>query len=73
MGSSQDFDKDCIDILDIADGLKEVLKRNKLTLDTLLTISSSELTEILGIDGHIAKIICESAKKKVSSNGLVYV
>jgi hypothetical protein len=70
-----DFGKyDSIDNLDIADGLKELLRTNKLTLHTLVTISPSELADILGIDGYVAKIVCESAKKKISfdSNDLVY-
>ena len=70
-----DFDKDDgIDNLDIADGLKEVLRTNKLTLDTLVTISPSELADILGIDEYVSKIVYESAKKKLSldSNDLVY-
>ena len=57
--------EDDIDILDIADGLKELLRRNSITLDTLLTISPSELAEILGIDGYVAKIMCQSAKKSL--------
>ena len=43
---SMDFENDGIDLLDIADGLKELLRRNKFTSDKLLTISSSELTDI---------------------------
>lgn len=57
------FDNDGIDLLDIADGLKELLRKNRFTLDKLLTTSSSELTDVLGIDMYVSKIICESAKE----------
>jgi hypothetical protein len=60
---------DGIDVLDIADGLKELLRRKKMTLDALIQLSQSQLADILGIDGYVAKIICESAKSKAS---LVY-
>lgn len=40
---SGDSENDGIDLLDIADGLKELLRRNKFTLDKLLTTYSSEL------------------------------
>lgn len=58
-----DLDNDDIDLLDIADGLKELLRKNKFTIDKLLTMSSSELTDVLGIDVYVVKIIVESAKK----------
>jgi hypothetical protein len=65
-----DFNKDdSIDVLDIADGLKELLRENKLTLDRLVQLTPSELADILGIDRYVSKIILESAKGKAS---LVY-
>ena len=64
-----DCDNDSIDVLDIADGLKELLRRKKLTLHSLIQLSQSQLADILGIDGYVAKIISESAKSKAS---LVY-
>ena len=68
---SRDFNKDdSIDVLDIADGLKELLRENKLMFDRLVQLTPSELADILGIDGYVAKIILESAKGKAS---LVYV
>ncbi|HEU4446084.1 MAG TPA: hypothetical protein VFR94_15545 [Nitrososphaeraceae archaeon] len=47
----------------ITAGLKELLRKNKFTLDKLLTTSSYELTDVLGIDVYLAKIIVESAEK----------
>jgi hypothetical protein len=67
---SRDFNKnDSIDVLDIADGLKELLRENKLIFDRLVQLTPSQLANILGIDGYVAKIIIESAKGKAS---LVY-
>ena len=57
------YDTDGIDLLDIADGLKDLLRTNKLTLDTLLTLSTSKLADLLHIDVYVAKIICDSAKQ----------
>ena len=57
------YDTDGIDLLDIADGLKDLLRTNKLTLDTLLMLSTSKLADLLHIDVYVAKIICDSAKK----------
>ena len=57
------YDTDGIDLLDIADGLKDLLRTNKLTLDTLLMLSTSKLADLLHIDIYVAKIICDSAKK----------
>jgi hypothetical protein len=52
-----------INLLDIADGLKDLLIKYRFTLEQLLTMSSSELSEILGIDEYIARIICNAARK----------
>jgi PHP family Zn ribbon phosphoesterase len=52
--------------LDIADGLKELLIKYGFTLEVLLNTSSSEIAEFLGIDQHVAEIICTAARK--SSN-----
>jgi hypothetical protein len=49
--------------LDIADGLKELLIKYGFTLKELLSISTSELAEFLGIDLYVAKIICDAARK----------
>lgn len=52
-----------INSLDIADGLKELLAKYGYTLKELLTISTSELSESLGIELYVAKIICGAARK----------
>jgi hypothetical protein len=57
-----------INSLDIADGLKDLLIKHRFTLELLLTISSSELSEILGIDKYIARIICNATKNYVMAN-----
>jgi hypothetical protein len=59
-------DNVAINSLDIADGLKELLIKYGFTLEVLLNTSSSEIAEFLGIDQHVAEIICTAARK--SSN-----
>jgi hypothetical protein len=50
-----------IDKLDLADGLKKLLLTYGFTLELLLTMSSNDLAEILGIDKYVADIIINSA------------
>ena len=52
---------DAIDKLDLADGLKKLLLTYGFTLELLLTMSSNNLAEILGIDKYVADIIINSA------------
>ena len=54
---------DIINQLDLADGLKGLLISNRFTLRSLLNTSTSELAEILAIDGYVAKLISDAAKK----------
>jgi hypothetical protein len=56
-----------INSLDIADGLKDLLIKYRFTLERLLTISHSKLSEILSIDKYIAKVICYAARKLSNS------
>ena len=60
-----DCDNDGIDVLDIADGLKELLRRKKLTLHSLIQLSQSQLADILGIDGYVAKIYVNQLKARL--------
>ena len=48
---------DSINELDIADGLKELLIRNRLTLKLLLDTPVSGLAKILGIDNYVAHVM----------------
>ena len=52
--------------LDIADGLKDLLVLHGFTIDLLLSISATQLSNTLGIDEYVAKIICQSANRLVS-------
>jgi hypothetical protein len=63
--SNDTIDPDILTInsLDIADGLKELLTKYGFTLKELLTISTSELSESLGIELYVARIICGAARK----------
>jgi len=49
-----------VDQLDIAEGLKELLLAYSIRLELLESVSSDDLTEILGIDEYIARIIIHS-------------
>ena len=60
-------DNIAINSLEIADGLKELLTKYDFTLNELLSISSSELAEFLGIERYIAQLI-GSAAAKLSNN-----
>jgi hypothetical protein len=56
---------DSINQLDIADGLKELLIRNRFTLKLLLDTPVSGLAKILGIDNYVANIISHAVRKVV--------
>jgi hypothetical protein len=49
--------------LDIADGLKELLTKYEFTLNELLNIPSSKLSEYLGVDKYVAHLIGSAARK----------
>jgi hypothetical protein len=52
--------------LDIAEGLKDLLIFHGFTIELLLSISATELSNTLGIDEYVANIICQSANRLVS-------
>ena len=52
--------------LDIAEGLKDSLIVHGIAIELLLSISATELSNTLGIDEYVAKIICQSANRLVS-------
>ena len=52
--------------LDIAEGLKDLLIVHGIAIELLLSISTTELSNTLGIDEYVAKIICQSANRLVS-------
>ena len=56
-----------INQLDVADGLRNLLISHGFTLKLLLSITSTDLAEILGIDEYVARMIIDAAytvKKK---------
>jgi hypothetical protein len=61
-------DNVAINSLDIADGLKELLIKYGFTLEVLSSMPSSELAELLGMDKHIAKLVCNAAVKLSNDN-----
>ena len=60
--------KDDIMSLDIAEGLKDLLIVHGFTIELLLSISATELSNTLGIDEYVAQIICQSANRLVSED-----
>jgi hypothetical protein len=50
--------------LDIADGLKELLCEKKYDLNSLLQSNATSVSDRLGIDEHVAKMIIDAAKRK---------
>jgi hypothetical protein len=50
--------------LDIADGLKELLNEKKYDLNSLLQSDAASVSDRLGIDEYIAKMILDAAKMK---------
>ena len=61
-------DSTFINSLDIAAGLKELLIKYRFTLKELLSIPASELSQFLGVDLYVAKIICGAARKLSNYN-----
>ena len=51
-----------INRLEIADGLKQLLRSKDFTFKSLLDASTSDLAAILGIDEYVAKIIIKATK-----------
>jgi hypothetical protein len=64
VNNKNDYSDD-IDIysLDIADGLKQLLTKYEFTLNELLNIPSSKLSEYLGVDKYVAHLIGSAARK----------
>jgi hypothetical protein len=50
-----------INNLDIAEGLKDMLVSNGIKLESLLIVQPPALSEMLGIDEYVAKIIISAA------------
>jgi hypothetical protein len=61
LDNDEDDDTNVINHLDIAEGLKDILLIHGFDLESLLTIRSHDLAEILGIDEYVAKIIIHAA------------
>jgi hypothetical protein len=52
--------------LDIADGLKRLLYEKKYDLNSLLQSDAASVARELGIEGYVAKIIIDAAKRKAT-------
>ena len=63
---------DLINQLDIADGLKELLRNSSFTPKSLLNASVSDLAKILGIDEYVAKLVNDAVNKAIKRHdGLI--
>lgn len=60
------FSRPEIYLLDLADGLKQLLYEKKCDLDFLLQSDAASVARELGIEEYVAKIIINAAKKKVA-------
>jgi hypothetical protein len=52
-----------IQMLDIAQGIRDHLITSGLTVDAILKMSPSELSSTLGVELYVARIIIDAAKK----------
>ena len=55
-------------MLEIADGLKDVLIHADFTIESILEYGPNEIASIIGIDPYVAEIIFNASKKAVKSN-----
>lgn len=49
--------------LDLASGLKDLLKRTGFTLESILSTGPSNISAALGIEAYVAKMIYDEAKR----------
>jgi hypothetical protein len=60
--TTDDNNSNTINELDIADGLKHILISHGVTVEALLSISSTMIATKFGIDQYVANIIQKAAK-----------
>jgi hypothetical protein len=53
---------DWVQELDIADGLKQLLKDADITIESIVGLGYREVSEILHIDPYVGKLIVEAAQ-----------
>lgn len=56
---------DWVQELDIADGLKQLLKDTDLTIESITGLGYRELSEMLHIDPYVGKLIVEAAQNVI--------
>jgi DNA integrity scanning protein DisA with diadenylate cyclase activity len=67
MMSTNKDDRNEINELDIANGLKEILINHQFTIEDLCKLSAEDLSIALGIGDLIARMIKDAAKKLCDS------
>ena len=55
-----------IQTLELADGIRERLVIAGYTLQSILKSNPSEISEVLGVDQYVAKLIIDAAKQAAS-------
>ena len=61
---------DWVQELDIADGLKQLLKDTDLTIESITGLDYRELSEMLHIDPYVGKLIIEAAQNVIQERNL---
>ena len=56
--------KKIINQLDLPDGLKDLLIKHDMSLESILNTSPADIATTLRIDQHVAELICAAAKKQ---------
>jgi ERCC4-type nuclease len=55
-----------VDDMNIATGLKDALLKARMSIEKILNSKPSRISNILGVDQYVAKLIYEEAKKAVT-------
>ena len=56
---------DWVQELDIADGLKQLLKDSDFTIESVIGLGYREVSEMLHIDPYVGKLIVEAAQQVI--------
>ena len=60
-----------VDDMNIATGLKDALLKAGMSIEKILNSKPSRISNILGVDQYIAKLIYEEAKKAVTFESII--
>ncbi|HEX9319094.1 MAG TPA: hypothetical protein VF884_09180 [Nitrososphaeraceae archaeon] len=60
-----------VDDMNIATGLKDALLKARMSIEKILNSKPSRISNILGVDQYVAKLIYEEAKKAVTFESII--